>query len=1387
MKRNFYVYRLITLALVGYPQLAGAQIVPAGNDAGSQVQVSPTMPNQLEITGGTQAGQNLFHGFQQFDLGAGQIANFRSHPTIQNILGRIVGGNPSTIDGLIQVTGSNSNLFLINPVGIIFGANARLNVPAAFTATTANSIGVGNGWLNAVGSNDYQQLSGQPSQFAFTTLSPGTIVNAANLAVEQGQSLMLLGGTVINTGTITAPGGTVTIAAVPGENLVRISEPGSLLSLALPLAIKGTINPTTTGLPVALPELLTGSGLSQATGVTVKDGVVTLTSSGLQIPTQAGVAIISNQVDVSGSMGGRVDVFGKTVGVVDAAINASGISGGGQVRIGGDYQGKGTVPNATRTVVNANSQIQADAIATGNGGRVIIWADDTTSFSGKISARGGSQSGNGGFGEVSGKQNLAYNGTIDLQAPQGQGGQLLLDPSTVVIGTATTNDNQLSDQQILAGDGGNATLAISASAVRNALNLGNVSIAASNTITINNDVFGDLNANIFGLTLTAPNITVSNGIFLTTTGDLNLNVATQFIAKNAQIVAGNDLKLQSSNSSLQNSTVLKAGRDLTITGQSFDIPLSASANNQLTAGRDVNFQVQTATLRSAVNAGRNMNIDVPNQLTIDSLKLTAGQTLNINQGIPTPGAIIYGTLGPGQATAGSNLNLAASAITSASSSDRLTLKATGNLQVQTQGDLFINSFGLNADGNATVRSLTGSITQAPFGFLPAPDIKGTLTLQASQDIKLAQGPLTSTQSMSLQAGRDIILDQTQLKTTSPTADVQLVAGRSLKVQDDFQANGSGAVIVQSGHDLLLQGIQDITLQAAKNPASLFQSGNNLTLASDGLIIANATFISGNNFIARRVSDANPATVQITTPSFNSLISAGGDVTFGNYEGLSLKVEAKGSITGGNITILGANATLSGADPDIAQLKTRPLLILQAGVPTLTNAPNPPQSPGGTAFTSSATPSAGKITVGDIQIAAPALPGDLSPLQDAMLMATSGITTGDITLSGGSMTLSTTAGDLTTGKLSTGGLDVGKNSSIKLTAQTGNVTVKTIDTGSGGLEVTALGTFQALGSEKLNGGTFQNESIVVKDNPALIDFLLANVPGVTRAQLEAANTRILVDTIDFPVSIIARPSNIADPNNARIVIRHGGVTVGNPGDRIQVQGSDGAIGFKSGPTVTKVGTGFEVAPGDVIDFKPNAPVQTFKLQRAEQYQPLSSLSSTTTGTVGGIIVGAGSNSDLYASFRDRSFAAPPPKPDPNPNGGNGGGSNGGSGEGGSGGNNGEGTRSGGNPTVEVERQQNQAQAICAPAPSLAAAPTDGSRGSAAPDRLATTTAANGCKPLEDEATILKILEEPKPTSQNSSEALSQILAHYSQMAQQRLAQATPFIASPPEAFAPQFRR
>ncbi len=267
---------------VGVEPAFGQPITPAMDGTGTVVTPSG---ERLDITGGQLSGDgaNLFHSFEQFGLEAGQIANFLANPSIENILGRVVGGNPSYINGLIQVAGGDANLFLMNPAGIVFGADASLNVPASFSATTATGIGLEGGWFNAFGVNDYGNLVGSPNLFRFEGIQPGAIINAGDLVVEAGQNLSLTGGTVISTGSLEAPGGEVTVTSVPGSSLVRFNQAGQILSLEIepPTDGQGNLLPVT---PLTLPELLVGGGASLETGVVVAaSGEVQLVGSGMGI------------------------------------------------------------------------------------------------------------------------------------------------------------------------------------------------------------------------------------------------------------------------------------------------------------------------------------------------------------------------------------------------------------------------------------------------------------------------------------------------------------------------------------------------------------------------------------------------------------------------------------------------------------------------------------------------------------------------------------------------------------------------------------------------------------------------------------------------------------------------------------------------------------------------------------------------------------------------------------------------------------------------------------------------------------------------------------------------------------------------------------------------
>jgi len=365
----------------GSAQLLAQAITPANDGTGTVV----TQPdnNTFNITGGTSAGANLFHSFEQLGLDAGQVANIIADPAIANILGRVVGGDPSVINGLLQVTGGNANLFLMNPAGIIFGPEAQVIVPGAFTATTASAIQLGEYWFNALGSNEYANLVAAPRGFAFVNSQPhsepGAIINAGTL---EGQSIILLGGFVVNTGTIEVGGGNISIVAVPEERLVRITQENSLLSLDLPIAdnlpseVRDTLADNLQGLTILdIPTLLSRGNISQGLGLTLEDGIVRLAATGNSISTApgAGVSYISGNNISLGSYNSNLPLEVEATGnIIGRSIEARSIdlSARNNISIENGIEGRRfSFDDSSPVNINANNgNVEVGFIKAGWGG-----------------------------------------------------------------------------------------------------------------------------------------------------------------------------------------------------------------------------------------------------------------------------------------------------------------------------------------------------------------------------------------------------------------------------------------------------------------------------------------------------------------------------------------------------------------------------------------------------------------------------------------------------------------------------------------------------------------------------------------------------------------------------------------------------------------------------------------------------------------------------------------------------------------------------------------------------------------------------------------------------------------------------------------------------------
>lgn len=202
---------------------AAAQITPDSTLGSESSIVTPNInvkgsPADL-INGGAIRNTNLFHSFSEFNVGEGQRVYFANPTGIDNILTRVTGSNASNILGLLGVNGT-ANLFLINPNGIIFGQNSRLDISNSFFATTANSLIFSNGTeFSATNPQAPPLLTiSVPSGIQFNNSQPAPIVSQGKL--EVGQNFTLAAGNLNLSGQLQA-GGNLTLQAT---DTVRIRD-----------------------------------------------------------------------------------------------------------------------------------------------------------------------------------------------------------------------------------------------------------------------------------------------------------------------------------------------------------------------------------------------------------------------------------------------------------------------------------------------------------------------------------------------------------------------------------------------------------------------------------------------------------------------------------------------------------------------------------------------------------------------------------------------------------------------------------------------------------------------------------------------------------------------------------------------------------------------------------------------------------------------------------------------------------------------------------------------------------------------------------------------------------------------------------------------------------
>ncbi len=384
----------------------------AAPQGGQVVSGQATIARQGNLTTITSTPGAILQ-WQSFSVGAGEIARFNQQSASSSVLNRVVGQDPSQILGALQ---SNGRVFLINPNGILFGPGARVDVNGLVASTLALS------------NEDF--LAGRLNFRAGD--KAGAVVNQGTISTPAGGRVYLVAPSVENSGVITTPQGATLLAAGRQVSLVDSASPYVDVIVSAPadralnvgevVAAGGSIG--------IYGALINQRGRLDADSMVVgENGRIVLKASGDTL-LEAG----SRTTARGAGKGGEIQVLGERVALTgDAKVDASGKLGGGTVLVGGDYQGKNpAIQNAKQTYIGAEAEIRVDALDSGDGGKAIAWSDGLTRVYGSISARGGEQSGNGGFIETSGKT-LDMQGRVDTRAPHGATGTLLLDPTNIFI------------------------------------------------------------------------------------------------------------------------------------------------------------------------------------------------------------------------------------------------------------------------------------------------------------------------------------------------------------------------------------------------------------------------------------------------------------------------------------------------------------------------------------------------------------------------------------------------------------------------------------------------------------------------------------------------------------------------------------------------------------------------------------------------------------------------------------------------------------------------------------------------------------------------------------------------------------------------------------------
>lgn len=410
---KYFLFCIIIFLINSLPSYA--EVILDGTLGPRVALVGPDYQISAEL--GQQHGGNLFHSFQDFNLQSFESATFAGSANINNVISRVTGGHPSYINGTLRSIIPNADMYFLNPYGIIFGSNARLDVPGSFHASTADTLRLQDGGEFNARQPSSSLLTVAPVEaFGFLTDAPASItVQDSQLAVLKNNVLSLLGGDLHLNAT-----------SIPlyDENqqstfqTVLFAESGQL-NLAS-IASKGEIIPMTSGLSLSAKA---------------QRGTITTHNTALS---------------VSGEPGGHIFIRGEYLQLINSALesNVLGDEDGGLINISVgqlDLQGTETISGIfTHTLGTGQgstidlqvnqlnlsnlAQIANITLGTGKGGTTRIKVVEDLTISGATMSEEISSLSGIFNGSVSEDDNAGDAGDLKIEARQmtlREGGQIL--------------------------------------------------------------------------------------------------------------------------------------------------------------------------------------------------------------------------------------------------------------------------------------------------------------------------------------------------------------------------------------------------------------------------------------------------------------------------------------------------------------------------------------------------------------------------------------------------------------------------------------------------------------------------------------------------------------------------------------------------------------------------------------------------------------------------------------------------------------------------------------------------------------------------------------------------------------------------------------------------